>query len=77
MLRLSKSEVRRAQRQAAEEFFLRRGRPSTQFRPPDQQQQEEEKKPAAPATQVVPDWRESKEILKRLLAEGQLKQSRK
>ena len=74
MRKLSRAERRKAERHAAEEFFRRRARPEPQVR---QQQQEPAQPEQTPATQVIPDWRESKEILKKLLAEGQIKQSRK
>lgn len=80
MPRLSKGERTRMQQVAAEEFFLRRGRPPSQFRPAPTSEAPEPTPvtaPSAPATTVVTDWRESKRVLQQLLDEGKIKQTRK
>lgn len=79
-MRLSKGEKLRMQRTAAEEFFLRRARPPSQYRPLHPET-------AEPAPEVTPQTdlpkpgsvlgvADSKEILKRL-ASGDIKQVRR
>ena len=80
MPRLSKGERRRMERMAAEEFFLRRARPPSQYRSPDPTD-DEAAEPAQPASDLpepgsVLGIEDSKEILRRL-ASGDIKQMRR
>lgn len=76
-MKLSKGERRKAQRRAAEEFFLRRGRPPTQYRSLDPAD-DEQPVPAAdlPKPGSTLGIEDSKEILRRL-ASGDIKQMRR
>lgn len=79
MRRLSKSERRRMERLAAEEFFLRRGRPPTQFRTVEgaaEPAAEPSPEPDLPPPGSVLGVEDSKEILRRL-ASGDIKQMRR
>jgi hypothetical protein len=78
--KLSRAAKRESERRAAEEFFSRRSRPETQFRPltekaptPAQPAQETADLPRPGSTLGIED---SKEILRRL-ASGEIKQMRR
>lgn len=71
MRRISRRARRDAAREAASAFA---SRPTAAVVLP--RQEEKKPPPPTPAVNTVPAWRESQEILKRLLAEGKIKTSR-